>query len=79
MKARHLAVIGLSAAITLTACGATLTDDEHAWCREHLPQVVAASYTVGGPMTMAQVLEQVEAERQSSQYVLACRFAYQHR
>lgn len=79
MKAKHLAAIGLSSALILTACGSTLKDDEHAWCREHPQQVVAASYTVGGPMTMGQVLEQMEAERQSSRYVLACRFAYEHR
>ena len=79
MKARHLAALGLTATLLLTGCGAALKDEESTWCREHLPQVVAASYTAGGPMTMEQVQEQIGSDRQSPEYVRACRFAYEHR
>jgi len=76
MQARHLAALGLSAALLLAGCGAMLKEDESAWCRDHPERVVAASYTVGSPMLPAEVQAEATAETQSPEYVRACRFAF---
>ena len=76
MRAMRLAGICLGTALVATACGAMLKTEERDWCRQHLEQVVAASYTTGSPLLPAEVLEQSESDEPSPAYVRACRFAY---
>lgn len=79
MRATRLAAVGLAVALVATACGAALPEGERAWCAEHGQEVVAASYTIGGPMTPAEVAGQAQAESPSPEYVRACRAAYRDR
>ena len=79
MKLLRPLAVGLAAALVATACGWTLKVDESSWCEEHAQEVVAGSYRVGNPMTMAEVLAEAEADTPSPEYVRACRRAYQDR
>lgn len=79
MRVLRPVAIGVAAALVATACGWTLRTDERSWCDEHAQEVVAASYRVGDPMTMAEVLAEAGADTPSPEYVRACRRAYQDR
>jgi hypothetical protein len=79
VKALRPVGMGLVALLLATACGSVLKSDERAWCGEHPRYVVAASYTLGGPMTLTEVLAEWEADTPSPEYVRACHRAYQDR
>ena len=76
MRTLRIAAIGLAAALVATACGPPMTSDERAWCQEHPQEVVAASYTLGAPMLLSDVLADSEADVPSPGYDRACRAAY---
>jgi hypothetical protein len=76
MRTLRVAAIGLAAALTAAGCGPPMTSDERAWCREHPQEVVAASYTLGAPMLLSDVLANSEADTPSPEYNRACRAAY---
>jgi len=76
MRTLRMAAIGLAVALVTTACGPPLTSDERAWCREHPQEVVAASYTLGAPMLLSDVLADAEADIPSPEYSRACLAAY---
>jgi len=74
-----VALVCLAVALAATACVASLHDDEAVWCRDHPQEVVAASYGIGGPMTLPEVLGDMEADTPPPEYVRACRAAYRDR
>jgi hypothetical protein len=79
MRARRVVLVGLAAALVTTACASVLKSDERAWCGEHPQEVVAASYTIGEPMTLTDALADAEADIPSPGYIRACRAALRGR
>jgi hypothetical protein len=75
MGGKRVVLVGLAAALAATACVSVLKNDEQAWCREHPQEIVAASYTIGEPMTLTEAQEDAEAEVPSPGYIRACRAA----